>query len=182
MNASNATPLFETKAGDVIELVQLLSENNIPVWIDGGWGVDALLEQQTRPHRDVDIAIYHQDVLKLRALLQTKGYREVLRDDSWECNFVLADEQGRQIDVHAFTLDPQGNPSFGVAYQADQLTGKGLINGYPVQCIDAEWMVKFHSGYELDEDDYRDVLALCQRFAIPLPMEYHKFTGELRST
>ncbi len=37
-------------------------------------------------------------------------------------------------------------------------------------------MVKFHSGYELDQNDYLDVLALCQRFDISLPTEYEKFT------
>jgi lincosamide nucleotidyltransferase A/C/D/E len=36
-------------------------------------------------------------------------------------------------------------------------------------------MVKFHSGYALDENDYRDVKALCERFDIPLPAEFLRF-------
>jgi hypothetical protein len=36
-------------------------------------------------------------------------------------------------------------------------------------------MVKFHTGYEPDENDYRDVRALCQRFGIEMPSEYLKF-------
>jgi lincosamide nucleotidyltransferase A/C/D/E len=56
-----------------------------------------------------------------------------------------------------------------------QLTGNGSINGYPVRCISPEWLVKFHSGYQLDENDYYDVRALCERFAIPLPAEFLKF-------
>jgi lincosamide nucleotidyltransferase A/C/D/E len=36
-------------------------------------------------------------------------------------------------------------------------------------------MVRFHTGYELDEDDYRDVKALCERFGIALPAEYDAF-------
>jgi lincosamide nucleotidyltransferase A/C/D/E len=36
-------------------------------------------------------------------------------------------------------------------------------------------LVKFHTGYELDEDDYRDARALCERFDIPLPQEYDRF-------
>jgi len=39
-------------------------------------------------------------------------------------------------------------------------------------------MVKFHSSYELDENDYRDVSALCERFHIALPAEYERFTRE----
>jgi lincosamide nucleotidyltransferase A/C/D/E len=36
-------------------------------------------------------------------------------------------------------------------------------------------MVKFHTGYPLDEDDYHDVRLLCQRFGIELPPEYEGF-------
>jgi hypothetical protein len=32
-------------------------------------------------------------------------------------------------------------------------------------------MVKFHTGNELDENDYRDVRALCKRFGIEMPSE-----------
>jgi hypothetical protein len=37
-------------------------------------------------------------------------------------------------------------------------------------------MVKFHSGYELKDKDFKDVSALCQKFGIELPQEYTKFT------
>jgi lincosamide nucleotidyltransferase A/C/D/E len=36
-------------------------------------------------------------------------------------------------------------------------------------------MVQFHTGYPLDENDYRDVKALCERFSIPIPKEYESF-------
>jgi hypothetical protein len=36
----------EITAQDVIEVVQLFEENAIEVYIDGGWGVDALLESK----------------------------------------------------------------------------------------------------------------------------------------
>lgn len=42
-------------------------------------------------------------------------------------------------------------------------------------------MVKFHTGYELDENDYRDVRALCQRFGIEMPSEYGKFEAKVAS-
>ena len=48
----------------------------------------------------------------------------------------------------------------------------------PVRCISPEWMVKFHSGYRLDENDYHDVKALCQRFGITLPIEYEEFEAK----
>ncbi len=36
-------------------------------------------------------------------------------------------------------------------------------------------MVDFHTGYELDMNDYRDISALCERFGIEFPSEYSKF-------
>lgn len=38
-----------------------------------------------------------------------------------------------------------------------------------------EYMVSFHTGYEVDETDYQDVKALCQRFGLELPLEIKEF-------
>jgi lincosamide nucleotidyltransferase A/C/D/E len=37
-------------AADVIEVLQCLERAGVSVWIDGGWGVDALVGAQTREH------------------------------------------------------------------------------------------------------------------------------------
>ena len=162
-------------ASDVIEIIRLFNENRIEFHIDGGWGVDALLGEQTRPHADLDIAVQHKDVGQIRALLEARGYRDVPRDDTRECNFVLGDSLGRQIDIHSYTFDPAGNHVYGVEYPSDSLTGTGVVGGHPVKCISPAWLVKFHTGYKLDENDYRDVKALCQRFGITMPIEYREF-------
>lgn len=175
---------FEQKShaemsGDVVvQLMQLFEQHGIEVVVDGGWGVDALLGEQTRSHGDLDIALQHKDVLKLRALLEAQGYRDVPRDDTRDCNFVMGNDQGHEIDFHSYTFDAHGKLVFGVEYPLESLTGIGSIQGYPVKCISAEWMVKFHSGYELDENDYHDVSALCERFGIALPAEYESFIRE----
>jgi lincosamide nucleotidyltransferase A/C/D/E len=49
------------------------------------------------------------------------------------------------------------------------------VKGHPVKCISPEWLVKFHTGYKLDETDCRDVKALCQQFGIELPRECEEF-------
>ena len=157
------------------EIIRLLEQNGIEVYVDGGWGVDALLGVQTRRHEDIDIAVPHKYVPKLRKLLEDRGYKDVLRDDTRECNFVLGDYMGRLVDVHSYIFDENGANVFGVAYEPDQLTGTGIIGGYPVKCIPPEIMVEFHTGYDVDEYDYRDVLALCERFGIAMPKIYEKF-------
>ncbi len=173
-------PEKQMSSHDVVSLIQLCEENAIEVYIDGGWGVDALLGQQTRQHGDLDIALPHKQVPVLRALLETRGYREVPRDDTRDCNFVLGDDNGHEIDLHSYTFDDQGNNVFGVAYEPRHLTGTGSINGYPVKCIPADVMIEFHQGYEVDVDDYHDVRALCDKFGFELPAIYEKFeTKEL---
>lgn len=162
----------------VVQLMQLFDQNGIDVVVDGGWGVDALLGEQTRLHNDLDIALQRKDVLNLRELLTARGYKDIPRNDSWECNFVMGDDKGHEVDVHSYTYDTHGKLVFGVEYPFGSLTGTGFIQGYPVKCISPAWMVKFHAGYELDENDYRDVSALCERFGIALPAEYARFTRE----
>lgn len=165
----------EMSAESAVELLQLFAQSGIQVIVDGGWGVDALLGEQTRPHNDLDIALEHKDVPRLRALLEARGYKDVLRDDTRDCNFVMGDDQGHEVDLHSYTFDADGKLLFGVPYPPESLTGYGTIQGYPVRCITSEWLVKFHTGYQVDENDYRDVAALCQRFGIALPAEYEGF-------
>lgn len=162
----------------VISLLQLFAQHGIDVYVDGGWGVDALLGKQTRVHTDLDIALCHAKVPLLRKILEREGYREIPRDDSRECNFVLVDGKGHEIDVHSYIFDEHGTNIFGVAYPKESLTGSGIIGGYPVKCIEPAWMVKFHSGYPLDENDYHDVRLLCEKFGFVVPEEYKVFANK----
>jgi hypothetical protein len=62
---------------DVIDIYTSLENLGVEIWIDGGWGVDALLGEQTRPHKDLDIAIQQRDVPILRQFLQARQYRDI---------------------------------------------------------------------------------------------------------
>lgn len=167
------------KSLDVINIYKLLTDNNIDVWLDGGWGVDALLGKQTREHGDVDIVVQQKDVSNLRKLLEKNGYQEVKRDDTSDWNFVLGIGE-LLVDVHVVTFDEKGNGIYGppernVFYPAYSFKGDGEIDNFPVKCLTAEYQVESHTGYEIDEKDYKDVAALCEKFNIPLPEEYGKF-------
>jgi lincosamide nucleotidyltransferase A/C/D/E len=170
---NGTAPLMSARS--VLELVGLFESSQIEVIIDGGWAVDALLGVQTRPHEDLDIAIPHKHVPLARRLLEASGYTDVPRTDTRDCNFVLGDTQGHQVDFHTYTFDEQGNLIFGLPYPPESLTGWGSILGRSVRCITPEWLVKFHTGYTFDEKDLKDVQALCQRFKFELPPEYVKF-------
>jgi lincosamide nucleotidyltransferase A/C/D/E len=163
-------------ASDVAELLDYLEQSGLEVHVDGGWAVDPLLGEETRSHDDLDVAIPHGQVPLLRRLMATRGFHEQPKADSWECNFVLADANDRRLDVHSYTLDAAGKNASGVPYAAEHLTGTGVIAGRPVRCIDPAWLVKFHTGYKIDERDHHDVRLLCERFRLPLPDEYSRFS------
>jgi Aminoglycoside-2''-adenylyltransferase len=93
------------EAGDVIQLLKLLEQHEIAGVVDGGWGVDALLGHCTRPHEDLDIAIEHQKVRKLRNVLGRIGYAELPQPDRSDFNFVLGGQRSgtksRRTFLHA---------------------------------------------------------------------------------
>lgn len=162
---------------EVIDLYKNLENLEIKIWIDGGWSVDALLGKQTRTHKDLDIAIQEKDLLNFREYLESRGYKEIPRDNDKKWDFVLGDEKGREVDVHAFNFDSNGHIIEGTEYPDGALTGTGIIDGYRVRCISAEHMVKFISPWlhKLRDKDFKDVSALCEKFSIGLPKEYTRF-------
>lgn len=164
----------ELKAGCVVEFWNLAEKHGLDICIDGGWAVDAVLGQQTRAHGDLDIALPASRVPDLRRLMSERGYSELPRPDSWEHNFVLQDSHGRTLDVHSYELNPDGSNAGGVPYTAEQLCGSGLVLGVAVRCVPPAWLVIFHTGYQLRDNDYHDVQRLCSRFNLPLPAEYQK--------
>jgi lincosamide nucleotidyltransferase A/C/D/E len=164
---------------DALEIYGALERIRVEIWVDGGWGVDALLGKQTRIHKDLDIAIQEKDVPKLLELLGSRGYRDIKLEEARPHNFVLGDTRNHQIDVHVIVLDEKGDGIYGPVedgrmYPAASLTGTGTIDDHPVRCISPEWLVKFHSGYPLKVKDLKDVSAICEKFGIELPEEYRR--------
>ena len=155
-------------------LLELLEDEGIAVWVDGGWAVDAVLGEQTREHADLDVVVETASLPRLRALLDARGFAEVPRADTRPWNLVLGDANGRQLDVHAVTFDDRGDgvygpAEYGEAYPAEALTGEGVIAGRRVRCISPAWLVRFRTGYEPRAVDRLDVAALCARFDIEVP-------------
>jgi len=173
----------EMTADDVCAFLDLMDSRAVRIWLDGGWAVDACLGSQTRLHDDLDIVIEQTDMPVAVAALEQCGYAHVPRHDTRAWNFVLGDNAGHQIDFHVIVLDEQGRGVYGPAsneesYPAEALAGTGTVNGRTVLCITPEWLVRFHTGYEVDATDRADVAALCERFGIPIPSEYRREDGD----
>ena len=172
-------PLATTAQEDVLDLLDVAAAVGVPLWLDGGWAVDALLGQQTRYHGDVDVVVATEHLATLVAALGERGYAAPYPGDRL-ANVVLADQHGRQVDVHVIELDELGNGWFGSdeVYPASALTGTGTIAGRPVRCISPQWLVQFHTGYPVDIDDWHDISALCAQFDLPVPPDFARFQEE----
>ncbi|MDD3910524.1 MAG: nucleotidyltransferase family protein [Candidatus Cloacimonadaceae bacterium] len=158
---------------DAIEIITYAEENGINIWIDGGWGVDALLEEETRVHNDIDLFVEESNSKKFIEILKEKGFAEVTEAYTTTSHTVWKDSKGRMIDLHIFNFNEQGYIVFeGEAYPPEVFKGIGKIGDKMVRCIDAENQVLFHLGYEHDENDIHDVKLLCERFNIPVPSDY----------
>ena len=173
-------------AKDAVNIYKRLSSHGIQVWLTGGWGIDALLGQQTRPHKDLDVIVLLDDVVPMCEILAEDGYRlkEIWSENRWVIDahdhptataFVLSDSEGREFDAHAMRLDAQGNgiPAWAEAgdfiLTRDDLSGRGAIAGFSVQCITPEKQVLCHTGYHLPAVQQRDLELLHQKFGLEYP-------------
>jgi len=158
---------------DALEIITYAEDNGIDVWLDGGWGVDALLETETRQHNDVDLFVEKINGEKFISVIKEKGFSEVKEAYTTTSHTVWKDTKDRIIDLHIFEFNDQGNLIFeGETYPGDVFSGIGKIGNKVVKCISAEYQVMYHCGYEHDENDVHDVRLLCERFHIPVPNEY----------
>jgi lincosamide nucleotidyltransferase A/C/D/E len=158
----------------VLDVVDRLASEHITAWIDGGWGVDALLGRQTREHSDLDLVVDADAVHRVRRLLLEEGF-EVIRD--WlPTAIAFAHDDGREVDLHPIALTSDGG---GDQIQLDGRTRwhydapvTGEIGGRSVLCCSVDTQIRSHLGYEPGETDHSDMRALATRFDRGLPPPY----------
>jgi lincosamide nucleotidyltransferase A/C/D/E len=159
-------------AADVVELLSWFDEARVDVWLDGGWGVDALVGEQSREHKDLDLIVRDDHESQMREVLATHGFGQIRGVPQ---NFVLADERGREVDVHPVRFDDQGNGHLlsedgePFLHPAEAFAATGSVSGYRVACLSAEAQMSNHSfGYEPGETDAHDMRLLHERLGTSL--------------
>jgi lincosamide nucleotidyltransferase A/C/D/E len=164
----------EMSAEAAVDLIRLMEGAGIETWLDGGWAVDAMLREQTRTHKDLDIILHRRHLQRLRQLLSERGFTN--RPGGTASNFVLADESGLEVDAHVIVFDPAGNGLYEMEngdtwiLPAAGFTGQGAINDTLVPCLSPEVQVLCHAhGYAPTEKDLRDMELLHARFGVELP-------------
>jgi lincosamide nucleotidyltransferase A/C/D/E len=165
-------------AQDVLQVVAAVGHAGVAVWLDGGWGVDALVGEQTRPHDDLDCIIALGDADAAQDALAPLGFAVV--ENELPTRFVVRDVSDRRVDFHTVTFDDDGGGVQALQdgtlwrFLPDALTGSGAIAGQPVPCLTAEVQGLAHVGYDLDEKDVHDMRLLARHFGIDLPEPYRE--------
>ena len=160
-------------ARSLVEIVDRLEQHGVDVWLDGGWGVDALLERETRVHDDLDLVAELKHSERIIDVLDDLGYELV--DGAPPVSFVMVDGRGRQVDVHPVTIDTEGRGVYEMRdggqwiYPAEGFAGRGSVESRPVRCLTPDVQVLVHAGYELTDKDYRELYLLREQFGVDLP-------------
>ena len=166
-------------SSSLVELLRLFENNMIQVWLDGGWGVDALLQTQTRVHKDVDVIVSILDVPKLQELLGMEGFS--VQEGEPPNSFVLANGVGLEVDVHAVSFDDDGNGVYRMQdgedwiYPAEGFSEHGIVRGISVKCLSPTVQVLCHAhGYIPVEKDFCDMELLAEKFGVELPSQLRR--------
>jgi lincosamide nucleotidyltransferase A/C/D/E len=188
--------LTPAAAEDVIGLYSGLRAEGVRVWVDGGWGIDALLGRQTRLHKDFDAIAAFEDLPALTHFLGGRGFalKLIWEENRWAPSseplaligrqrpaveaataFVLEDGSRREVDFHVVRFDEHGHgvPAWDsdLIFPPEAFAGVGTIGGTRVRCLSAEMQMRTHTGYALKESDIHDLRLLHNRFGIDYPEE-----------
>jgi 2'-5' RNA ligase len=161
---------------ELIRVCRSLNDGNIPYWLAGGWGLDALVGCETRRHGDLDFVLdrYSDNLARVNTILESLGYHrqlplggtmwfpdaEVYDDDrghhieilniNWEllttAGGLLSPSQSR---VHETTAETK----LATAAMVSRLTTIGALDGVELPTLSLTAQKLFHLGYERREED-----------------------------
>lgn len=161
-------------ASEVVDLLDVLDAAKIDYWVAGGWGVDALLGEQTRLHNDIDLLVRFETLPDVERLLTDRGFRRA-DESEWPAFLILRDEDGRQVDLYIVQFDEHGecwqqfSPKRWDHFSAQELSGSGRILDHPVRCLSPEGQFRQFLGYEWRETAVHDLNRLRSAFGMCLP-------------
>jgi lincosamide nucleotidyltransferase A/C/D/E len=167
----------EVTAEDAVDILDTLEAAGIDAWLDGGWAVDAVVGEQSRAHKDLDLIVRVSDAAAM--LVALAGDEFVFDHGVLDSNFVVRDTRGREIDVHPVRFDSDGNGIYRMengddwVFPAEGFQGRGRIAGREVMALTPDVQMLCHAtGYMPDETDFADMRLLHTRLGTPLLPPY----------
>jgi lincosamide nucleotidyltransferase A/C/D/E len=153
----------ETGLSEVLDVLAALSALGCRFWLEGGWGVDALVGHQTRAHRDLDVDLDAHCEESALAVLTEMGYTV---ETDWRPNRIELHAPGRgRVDLHPLLVDEDGSARQAALQGGFHVFPRsffvaGSLAGIPVPCVSAVAQRLFHTGYELRSVDLHDLTVL----------------------
>ena len=147
---------------DVVEVLTALDAGGIDYWVDGGWGIDALLERQTREHRDLDLGVGLDDVPRIATLLPHFSQKE----SGESGGLFLTDELDRVVDLLLIERSDTGELWRQLAggrrlrHEEMETRASGLIGGRTVRCASVALQRQHHDHPDATDQDRLDIEAL----------------------
>ena len=89
------------------ELHTAFGARNVEYWLFGGWAVDFHAGRVTRPHADIDIAVWLHDLERVREVFDVAGWRRV--SDRPEEGSITVELDGVRVDIAFLALDADGS-------------------------------------------------------------------------
>jgi lincosamide nucleotidyltransferase A/C/D/E len=158
---------------EVVAVLDVLDAAGIRVWVEGGWGVDALVGHATRDHDDLDLAVDAADdgLSRAVAALAPTGYAPAL--DDLPVRLVVASADDRKVDLHPIHFVPGGDAfqrghDRDYRYPAAGFT-VGRLGDRRIPCLSAAVQREFHSGYTPRPVDRLDLARLDALGQDPTP-------------
>lgn len=173
---------------ELLRVCTALSDENLPYWVAGGWGLDALVGCQTRRHRDLDIVIlpFGDNLPKVAAVLTGLGYERQtpLGGTVWFPDAeVYLDDRGHDVQVLninwdvltsvAVLLNPVWNAESEMPEETvqvkglllEQFTSTGALDGVSIPALSLKAQKLFHLGYPQrpEEPHAEDVIRLISQ-------------------
>ncbi|HVA02345.1 MAG TPA: hypothetical protein VMU64_01250 [Acidimicrobiales bacterium] len=169
------------KATDVLGVLGALEAQEVPHYVAGGWGVDALLGRQSRSHDDLDVAIddYENEAKRAIDALEPLGFRLVSATEqrAWMPRLsILDDGAGHRVELvsldwRILAREFGQSGSDGSAHEAFEhlVYTEGTLGGQRVPCLSAEVQLLYHIGFELSPTLQHDVSLLRDELGASLP-------------
>jgi lincosamide nucleotidyltransferase A/C/D/E len=154
----------------LLDLLDRMRPHTSVLVIAGGWGVDALVGRQTRPHGDLDVLLDAPALPAVRELLDGLGF--AVREDWLPVRIEVAHPDGRRVDLHPVTFAPDGSgtqPGLDdtVFFYPAGCTTIGYVDGRPVTCMTAAQQLVFRQAFTPRPVDHHDIALLREVAARP---------------
>jgi Aminoglycoside-2''-adenylyltransferase len=148
------------------EVAGRLWRDGIEYWLFGGWAVDFHAATVTRPHDDVDLAVWAQDHDRIAKLLRGSGWSHAPEPDEdggtgyerdgvrVELTFLVRDAGGRVC----IRLNAGDFPFAGGAFAGDELE----LDGVRCSVVERKALIAMKSGRRDDPGDQaKDAIDLA---------------------